>query len=265
MDAIRSPQNPKIKLARSLHQRKGRRKHHAFLVEGLRHVAAALEAEAPLRYLLWAPERLTSPFGQELIRQAQARGIPVDAVTARVLDTISTKEHTQGLVAVAQPRSTDLADLDPAHTAWVVAAVAPQNPGNVGTLLRTMDAVGANALVLLDGGADPYHPVAVRASMGALFWLPVVQTSWSTFRQWQQAHGYRLYGTSAHQGTAYRAATYRWPLVLLLGNERHGLTAAQRAACDEMLTLPMHGHGTSLNLAVAAGVLLYAQEAQRHA
>ncbi len=259
MPVIQSRQNPKVKLARRLLTRQGRRKHGLFLVEGLRHVGAALEAGAEIAYLLWAPDRLTSAFGRRLVAEAEKRG-PVYAISGEVLDSLSPREHSQGLIAVLPIPTTPLESLVPDAQPWVVAITAPQNPGNIGTVLRTMDAVGADALILLEGGADPYHPAAVRASMGALFWLPVVKTSWEAFLVWAQQHGYHLYGSSARGTAAYTEVDYTKPAVLLLGSEREGLSPAQREACETIVTLPMEGHGTSLNLAVAAGVLLYAMK-----
>ena len=261
MPLIQSRQNPKIKLARRLLTRHGRRKHGLFLVEGLRHVGAALEAGTEIAYLLWAPDRLTSAFGRQLVAQAEKQW-PVHAVAGEVLDSLSPREHSQGLIAVVPIHPTPLEALTPATHPWVVAITTPQNPGNIGTVLRTMDAVGADALMLLEGGADPYHPAAVRASMGALFWLPVVQMPWEAFIAWAQRHGYHLYGSSAHGTASYTDVGYTKPAVLLLGNERHGLSPAQQAACETIVSLPMEGHGTSLNLAVAAGVLLYAMKAR---
>ncbi len=261
MPLIQSRQNPKIKRTRRLLSRHGRRKEGLFVVEGLRHVGAALEADAPCAYLLWAPDRLTSDFGRQLVAKAESR-CPVYAVQGDVLDSISPREHSQGIIAAVAIRPTPLEALTPARHPWVVAITAPQNPGNIGTVLRTMDAVGANALVLLEGGAAPYHPAAVRASMGALFWLPIVQSGWEAFLAWAQQHGYHLYGSSARGTAAYTEVGYTKPAVLLLGSERHGLSPAQREACETVVTLPMEGHGTSLNLAIAAGVLLYAMKAR---
>lgn len=257
MELITSKRNAKVRLARSLLRSKGRKEHNLFLVEGLRHVGSALEAKADVQFLLWAPERLTSEFGRGLVERARAAGIPVWAVSAEVLDVISPREHSQGLIAVVRPRRTSLADLSPERHRLVVAVVAPQTPGNVGTILRTIDAVGAHALVLLDGGTDPYSPAAVRSSMGALFWVPVVQASWDEFEGWARGRGYLLVGTSAHGDADYRSARYECPSVLLLGNERRGLDERQRSACDLLVRIPMSGHGSSLNLAVAAGVVLY--------
>ena len=257
MELITSKHNAKVRLARSLLRPKGRREHGLFLVEGLRHVGAALEANADVQFLLWSPERLTSDFGKRVVEGARAAKIPLWAVSAGVLDAVSPREHSQGLIAVVRPHHYSLADLSPERHRLVVAVVAPQTPGNVGTILRTIDAVGAHALVLLNGGADPYSPAAVRASMGALFWVPLVQAAWSEFARWARRRGYSLVGTSARGGADYRTAEYNCPTVLLLGNERRGLDDEQRTACDLLVRIPMGGHGTSLNLAVAAGVMLY--------
>ncbi len=140
-----------------------------------------------------------------------------------------------------------------------MALVAPQDPGNIGAILRTIDAVGASGLLLLDSSASPYHPNAVRASMGTLFWHPVVQASFPDFAGWARGSGYTIYGTSAHGSLDYRhVERYARPAILLLGSERQGLSPDQVACSDFLLQLPMRGRASSLNLAVAAGVLLYA-------
>jgi len=257
MPDIQSRHNPKIKLLRALQRRSGRQRYGLCAVEGLRHIGAALEANAEIAFLLWAPERLDSPFGRELVTTAQARGIPVLTTSAHLLDGVSGREHSQGMIAVVQRPSFSLESLNPHQHPWLVAVHQPQSPGNIGALLRTMDAVDASALLLLDGGVDPCAPEAIRASMGALFWLPVVSTSGDEFLPWARQQGYHLYGSSAHGTADYRAVGYTKPLTLLLGNERHGLLPLYREACEAVVSLPMEGHGSSLNLAVAAGVLLY--------
>jgi TrmH family RNA methyltransferase len=228
------------------------------VAEGIFHVGEALAA-GDVAYLVYAPDVLLSPFGRELVAAAEAGGVPVYPVAAPVMAVVADKEHPQGLLAAVRQRRARLTDLTPATHPWPVALVAPQDPGNVGAVLRTIDAVGASGLILLDGGVDPYPPAAVRASMGAIFHLPVAAATFVAFIEWARAGGYRIYGTSAHGRDDYRAVeTYTPPLVLLLGSEREGLSAAQAAACDELLRLPMHGRVSSLNLAVAAGVFLYA-------
>ncbi len=257
---IRSPRNPRIKAARRLHRARVRRETGRFLVEGLAHIAAALEAGGWLETLFWAPERLRSAFGQDVVAQARAAGVEVIAVTPEVLDALSPKDASQGMVAIARQRWAQLDALSPYEHPWLVAMVAPQDPGNVGTVLRTMDAAGASAWVRLEGGTDPFHPTAVRASMGAVFWLPVVDARWPDFVIWARQHGYTLYGSSAHATQPYRALRYQRPRVLVLGNERTGLTPEQRAACHHVVRIPMAGRVRSLNVSVAAGLLLYAMQ-----
>lgn len=258
MSSLTSPSNPRIKQIRALAQRKQRQKTGLGVAEGIFHVGEALAAGA-VAYLVYAPDVLLSPFGRELVGKAEAAHIPVYAVSAEVMAAIADKDNPQGLLAVVRQRYARLDEFSAATHPWLVALVTPQDPGNVGAILRTIDAVGASGLALLDGGVDPYHPSAIRAGMGATFRLPVVTAAWAPFAAWASANGYHLYGTSAHGRTDYRdAGVYAAPLVLLLGSEREGLSAEQAAACDELLRLPMHGHVRSLNLAVAAGVFLYA-------
>ena len=260
---ITSSANAHIKTVRALARRKERDATGRCVAEGIFHVGEALDAavagRARVEYLLVAPDLLISPFGRGLAARAASEGVPVHETTADVLAGVAAKDNPQGLLAVVQPRRSRLDDLYARDAPWLVAAVAPQDPGNVGTILRTIDAVGASGLLLLDGGVDALHPAAVRASMGAVFHRPVVSASFADFLRWARAGGYRLIATSAHGQADYRhVGRYAPPLVLLLGSEREGLTTAQVAACDELVRLPMHGRATSLNLAVAAGVMLYA-------
>jgi RNA methyltransferase, TrmH family len=228
------------------------------VVEGIRHVAEALEAGAPVEYLIYSPEMLTSPFGRELVEQQRLRGLPVHSATPAVYESLSERENPTGLLAVVRQQRRRLAELDPVSLPWAVAAVAPQDPGNVGTLIRTVDAVGAAGLLLVDTGVDPYHPSAVRASLGSLFWVPVANATFKEFAAWSKQHGYHIYGSSAHGSVDYATIDrYQQPAILLLGSEREGLTPEQLALCEQVVRLPMRGRATSLNLAVAAGVLLY--------
>ena len=261
MTTLTNPRNPHIKQARQLQQRKARDGTGLFVVEGIRPVGEAAAAGAPIEYLCYAPELLKSGFANDVIREQTALGRRCYALAADVFRSIAEKDNPQGILAVVRRATAPLAALTPSTHPWLVALVSPQDPGNIGTIIRTLDAVGASGLLLLDGGADPTHPNAVRASLGALFWKPIVTATFAEFGAWARAQGYRLYGTSERGATDYRAARYRQPCVLMMGSEREGLTADQEAACDEMVRLPMEGRVTSLNLAVATGVLLYAMKA----
>lgn len=261
-DLITSRTNPKIKQARALRQRKEREASGLFLVEGIHHVGEAVEAGATVEYVCYAPDLLASAFANDLITRASARNIPLYPTSAKVFESLAEKDNPAGLIAVARKPTHNLQLLITNNSSWYIALVSPQDPGNIGAILRTIDAVGANGLLLLDGGADPFHPNAVRASMGAIFRVPVVSATFGEFRAWAKEQGLNITGTSARARADYRTAEYKRPLSLLLGSEQKGLSPEQAAACSQMIRLPMQGKVSSLNLAVAAGVMLYEMLAQ---
>ena len=249
---ITSSSNPLIKQARALRQKKARVESGVFLVEGIHHVGEAFEAGWEIETVLYSSGLLTSPFAHDLISRLSFQPQPV---TAQVMESLADKENPQGLIAVVHQRKTQLKDVKPFIRA--VGLVSPQDPGNVGTILRTLDAVGVDVLFLLDGGVEQYHPTVVRASMGTIFWKPMIQTSFDGFIDWAHKGQYQVIGTSAKAELGYQALDLQTPWILILGNEQKGLSHEQSAACDVTVSLPMQGRVSSLNLAVAAGVLLY--------
>lgn len=256
-ELVTSLSNPLVKLARSLRQKKARLETGLFLVEGIHHVGEAVEAGWDFHSLLYAPDLLASGFARDLIARLEKKGVRAQPVSAAVMDSLSEKDNPIGLVALVSQQARTLAGLPATGLSSAVALVSPQDPGNLGSILRTMDAAGAEALFLLDGGVDVYHPSAVRASMGALFWIPIISASFDEFTAWARRGGLRLVGTSAHASSDYRAVSLPRRWALLLGSEQKGLSAAQLEACDMAVSLPMRGRASSLNLSVAAGILLY--------
>lgn len=255
MDILTSTSNPFVKYVRGLRQKKARAESSVFLVEGITHVGEVIEAGWDVEAILYAPELLSSAFANDLIAKVGKLGLRLQPVSVSVMESLADKENPQGILAVVKQKAYTFADLRSAKRA--VALVSPQDPGNLGTILRTMDAVRADALFLLDGGVELYHPTVVRASMGILFWKPVVQTSFADFVQWARKGNYQLIGTSAKADVDYHTLIPQTPWVLILGNEQKGLTAEQTATCNLTISLPMRGRVSSLNLSVAAGVLLY--------
>lgn len=255
---ITSLSNLHIKQARALRLKKARLETGLFLVEGIHHVGEAIAAGWDVESLLYAPELLNSDFGRELVSGGDTKPQPV---SAKVIESLADKENPQGIIAVVHQKVTTIGDLKAVGKSKkyikCAALVCPQDPGNVGTILRTLDAVDADALFLLDGGVELYHPTVVRSSMGALFWKPVVQASFEEFVTWVRAGNYQLIGTSARGSVEYQTFIPDLPWALVLGNEQKGLSAEQIRACDVSVSLPMKGRISSLNLAVAAGVLLY--------
>ena len=251
---ITSLSNPLIKQARALRQRKARAESGLFLVEGIHHVGEAVDAGWGVDSILYAPDLLASDFARDLI--ARVSSSAPQPVSAQVMESLADKENPQGILAIVHQKKTRLDELPPVRAG--VAIVSPQDPGNLGAILRTLDAVAGDVLFIIDGGVEPYHPTAVRASMGTLFWKPVVNTSFSEFFDWTRKGNYQLIGTSAKAEADYRSLVPKASWVLLLGNEQKGLSAGQITACDVTVSLPMRGRVSSLNLAVAAGILLYA-------
>jgi len=262
-EMITSLSNPLIKQARALRQKKTRDESGLFLVEGLAHVGSAVEAGWKVEIVLYAPERLRSEFGLELVESLQKSGTRCQAVSASVFESFSEKDNPQGLAALVHQKRAALADVLAAgresHLPLFAALVNPQDPGNIGAILRTLDAVGGGGLFLLNDGADPFQPACVRASMGTLFTIPFARTRFDDFAVWSSGQGLRLVGTSARADTDYRALRIdARPTVLLLGSEQKGLDSDQLAICEQQIFLPMRGRVSSLNLAVAAGIFLYA-------
>jgi TrmH family RNA methyltransferase len=216
-------------------------------------VGEVIQAGWDVEAILYAPARLRSDFARDLLSRFSGR---IEKTSADTLAAVAEKDNPQGIVAIVRQKHWSLEALTPAT--FAVALVAPQDPGNVGTVMRTLDAVGAEALFLLDGGVDPYHPTAIRASLGAIFWKPLIQTAFGDFDEWRRLRHCQLIGTSATAALEYRDFTPTPPWILMLGREQTGLTAEEKQAADTMITLPMRGHESSLNLAVAAGILLYA-------
>lgn len=257
MEIITSRNNPKIKNVRALRQRKMRRQQGAFLVEGIHHIGEAAQAGATIQGIFYAPAYLDSSYALNLIESQSQKGVPCYPTTPDVFASLAEKEHPQGIIAVVNRPDNELDELSPQNFPWGVALVSPQDPGNFGAILRTIDAVGASGVILLDNNVDPYHPTAVRASMGTLFWYPIVEATFENFVSWAHRHSYHIYGTSAHAEHDYQILDYTTPCILLMGSERQGLSKEQVDSCDDLVRLPMRGHATSLNLAVATGVMLY--------
>lgn len=264
-DLITSPSNPLIKQARALRQKKAREESGLFLVEGILHVGEAAEAGWGIENLLYCPGRLRSEFGRELVEKLAAKNIRCATVSEAAFESFAEKENPQGIAALVRQRHLTLESSPLRSTSGAsppfgltVALVSPQDPGNIGSILRSIDAAGADGLLLLEGGADPYQPACVRASMGTIFWKPFVQTAFSAFATWAKAGGFRVIGasTQASKGLADAHLDER-PTILLLGSEQKGLSPEQMETCDELLSLPMRGRASSLNLAVAAGIFLH--------
>ncbi|NLY53169.1 MAG: RNA methyltransferase [Firmicutes bacterium] len=253
---ISSTKNRTIKEIRSLHSRKGREQTGCFWLEGIRLVGEAAQMRAQIELVVVAPDLLISQFGRELVDELQGRGVPCLAVTAAVFRSLSSKEGPQGLGAVVRQAWGQLPAPGTKEDTWV-ALEAVQDPGNLGSIMRTADAVGCAGLILVGNCTDPYDTAAVRGSMGSIFALRLVKASISEFLAWKTDCNFFWVGTSGAAPQHYRQISYPKPLLLLSGSEQKGLSVSLQKACDQLVSIPMVGRADSLNLAVATSVVLY--------
>jgi TrmH family RNA methyltransferase len=237
--------------------RKYRDRARLFLIEGLRLVEEAADAGLDIVQLLLAPDVLRDLSGAVVSHLLACRAPSVLEVTPEVLLSLSPQHGHQGVVAVARQVWCPLAALTPRPGDCFVAAKELRGPWTIGTILRTVDAVGGRGLILLGSSADPHHPVAVRASLGAIFRLPVVRAELPDLHRWTQHHRVQVIGTSPAGPSDYRQVTYRRPLLLFLGSERLGLSPEEQAICDTTVSIPMLGRCESHHVAVAAALVLY--------
>lgn len=249
--------NPTVKAVRALRDKKHRRREGRFLVEGLRLLTDARESGRLPELLLMAQGRDDHPLLAELEAAVEAAGGDVIELPLDILSKVTGKDNPQAVAGVFAEWGTALSRIDRnAAPIWLVAQ-AMRDPGNLGTMLRTADAVGAGGLILLDDCVDPFSVEAVRASMGGIFTVALAQARWEEFLGWLRQGEGQLVAASLRDAQPYRGAPYAAPCFVMVGNESQGLPEPYEMACDLRVTMPMKGRADSLNAAVAAAVLAY--------
>ena len=249
--------NPTVKRLRSLRDKKARREEGLFLAEGLRIITEARDSGRLPEIVMFSAEGAKHPLAAEIIAATEAAGGEAIETTADILSKASGKDNPQMLVAAYRQQGASLADIDRSSAPLWFVAQALRDPGNIGTILRTGDAVGAGGLILIDDSADPYSVEAVRASMGAIFTQQVAKARWGEFIGWLRSGPGQLVGTSLKATEDYLDVRYEQPCFLLIGNEQQGLPADYEAACDLLVKIPMAGRADSLNAAMAAAVMAF--------
>src|SRR5690349_17250895 len=253
--------NSTVKLLRSLRDKKARRSEGLFLAEGLRILTEARDSGLLPEIVAFSAEGAKHPLAAEIIAATEAAGGDAVETTADILSKMSGKDNPQMLLGAYRQPETTLDQLDRSASPLWICAQALRDPGNIGTILRTGDAVGAGGLILIDDCADPFSVEAVRASMGAVFTQDVAVTRWAEFVSWLRGGDGQLVGTSLKATQDYLDAEYEQPCFLLIGNEQQGLPADYEAECDLLVKIPMAGRADSLNAAMAAAVMAFAVKA----
>jgi TrmH family RNA methyltransferase len=245
-----------VSLVRSLQQRKTRRRRGLAVAEGIRLVEEALAAGVEFHGVLVSPAAERSARGAGLLRALAGRAVPIEELTDRALEELADTETPQGLIAIVESRRVALGEIraEPGRPVLVLDGV--QDPGNVGTLLRTAFALGCSGAILLTGTADPANPKVVRAAMGATFRLPVAIAEVGELGAWLRDREVSLWAAAAEGKPLFRLQPPQ-RLALVVGNEGAGLRAEVRALASESVSIPLARGAESLNVAVAAGIILY--------
>ena len=260
---ISSSSNERLKAVRRLRARRHREATGLFVAEGQRQLRRALEAEASVREVYACPALYLSPADAALVERAERRGARVVELSAAAFESVAGQARPDGVLAVVERPETRLADLPLGRAPLVLVAEAVERPGNLGTIVRSACGAGATGLVVADGRTDVFHPETVRGSVGTIFDLPLAEAPSALALPWLQGRGLRLVVATPSASVPYWEAELAEPAALVVGNERTGVSDAWLDAADEAVAIPMPGPADSLNVAVAAAVVLFEAARQR--
>lgn len=254
---ISSTANETVKLLRSLDRKKDRQQSGLFLAEGHHFLAEALTSGWSPAYALVDIDALSETPTRKLLEQMRAAGARVLTVSRKVLEAVSQQGNPQSVIAAFHQRVSALSGLRPARRARYVALYEVRDPGNLGTIIRTADAAGCDGVILIGTTCDPFSVEAVRATMGSLFAVPLATATVDEFFAWRSASKVSVMAASMRGDHAHHEARYGDRTCVLMGNEQSGLPRQVEDLCDELVRIPMAGRAESLNLGIAAGVMIY--------
>lgn len=264
-ELVTSTSNPHLKRIRRLRARKHRDKQEAFFVEGIQPVTLALQHSAPLDLVLLAPEILGDHPVVSLVEE-KASEVAIVEVGADAFASVSVRDDPSGIAVVVKTTPVELGALEVNSESLFVALDEVGNPGNLGAIVRTLDAVGGDAVILMGAATDPWHPTAVKASMGTIFARPICRvTGFEQLQEWARERGVSLVTTSAKAEAEHWDSDITLPALLVFGSEGKGLPKEVLGAGDVAVRIPIEGSASSLNLAIAASVLLYEVQRRRRA
>ena len=259
---VTSTKNPLVKEILRLRTKQHREASGRCYIEGIQPVLRAIENGVAIEHAIYAPELLTSETAKAALTRLEAAGQKCIAVSEPVFRHFSERDNPVGLAAIASPRLAGLSDLDLNRQSILTVLYRVHNPGNLGTIVRTIDSVSGAGLILLGPSADPFDLACIKASMGTVFNVPIVVLKEpDDFLTWCRHSRIQLVTTSAEATSSLPHARFSYPCAIMLGSEGQGLPSALLDAGDISVSIPMYGQASSLNLAVACGVMLYAARA----
>lgn len=268
-DPITSLQNPRIKQLVKLRDRSARDESNTFLIEGYRELLRATNAKHPIEILFICPELFLGNNENSLIDQIAHSGAQVIACSKAVFHKVSYRDRPDGLVAMAPQCRQNLQDLEKhlhrEPPPFLVIAEAIEKPGNLGTILRSSDAVGLDALIVCDRCTDIHNPNVIRASIGSIFTVPVIEAGGEETLQWLKKQGIAIVAATPSAQLEFTEVDLSGPIAIAVGTEQIGLSERWMAQADIQVRIPMHGVADSLNVAMATTLLLYETLRQRKA
>ena len=257
LDTIFSRENSVVKHVRKLKIKKYRQKNNQFMIEGVRFVKEALISDAPIRYCLCSAVFSSDEDVRKLLDDILKKGIKIYIVDENLLKDICDTETPQGIVAVIDRVGYDINQLIK-ESDLIVIVDRIQDPGNLGTIIRTADAAGAKGVILSEGTVDVYNPKVLRSTMGSIFHIPVAMTSdLIDAVEKLKKQGFTIYASSLEGSIAYYDEAYTGKTAIIIGNEAQGIESSLMLRSDKLIKIPMHGLAESLNAAVAAGIILF--------
>ncbi|HEY4306676.1 MAG TPA: RNA methyltransferase [Gemmatimonadaceae bacterium] len=245
-----------LSLARDLQRRKARERQGLFVVEGVRGVEELLRTSIPIKGVLSSPRLASTPRGEALAEAIRQGGFAAESVDEKDFASASDTDTPQGVLAIATVPETRLADLPDTQTLRLLVLDGVQDPGNAGTILRTAAALGASATLALPGTVDLWNAKVVRSGMGAHFHHPCLTGTWDDLAEFRTERGVEIWAADV-SGDPVRSTTPPARVALIMGNEGSGLSSQARTRADRLVALPIASSVESLNVAVAAGILLY--------
>ena len=259
-ELITSLQNPHVKRLVKLQNRRARDKEKAFLIEGYRELLRAVDGEKEIEHVYYCEELFLGENEHALIRKTGAKSTPV---AKHVFEKVSYRDRPDGLIAVAPTFSQTLAEIPLSTSPFILVAEAIEKPGNLGSILRSADAAGVDALILCDKCTDLFNPNVVRSSVGTLFTVPVVEGSSKEVHAFLKEKGIQTLAATPDAEEVYTDVPLTGPVAIVVGTEQLGLSDLWMNQADLQVKIPMLGHADSLNVAAATTLMLYEVVRQR--
>lgn len=257
INIIKSKDNDKIKYTKSLLKTKGRNKEKKFIIEGYRILTLALECDAKLEYVFINEDFEKKQEHRDFLIELENKGIKVYKTLNKIFSDMVDTENTQGILAVLEYKKRDLVNNINQDDKFVLILDRIQDPGNMGTIIRTADSAGVDAVILLKGCVDIYNPKVIRATMGSIFDMNIIHATQDDAVNFLKSNDFNIVSSYLQTDNYYHETTYDGKIALVIGNEANGINDELIAQSDKLVKIPIYGNAESLNAAISAAVLMY--------